>query len=207
MNAEGQLNTSDEDGEEEAEGIPLEGVIGNEDHYHRAEGLIVEEVQIAEGLGMLDINNIDEINIQANGNDLQEIRPNYDEHVAEENNEEEVLQEIHPAFAPILPPQPAPILLRRASTSSLDESSQRTSCKTSNGLNSGLNTSSGSSGRPSYYNQNHPSHVLEKMKDLRDRNELCDVTLVAGGHEVSNIMVAADAAPNLLYLSVKIHIG
>ena len=194
MNAEGQLDT-DEDGEEEAEGIP-EAVVGTDDH-DRAEGAVA---QIVEDLGqqlvedlVLRYNKVDESSNNIRDNDTEEEdRPNNEGGVEDRALQEEVnplerniIQGIHPAFAPMAPP-PAPILLRRASTSSLDESSQRTSCKTSNDLYTDPIGVGGAIGhRPSYQNPNNPGRVLEKLRELRNNNELCDVTLVAGGHEVT----------------------
>ena len=195
MNAEGQLDT-DEDGEEEAEGIP-EAVVGVEDH-DRAEGAVA---QIVEDLGqqlvedlVLRYNKVDGSSNNIRDDTEEENRPNNEGGVEDralqdeqldDNLERNIMQEIHPAFAPMAPP-PAPILLRRASTSSLDESSQRTSCKTSNDLYTDPIGVGGAIGhRPSYQNPNNPGRVLEKLRELRNNNELCDVTLVAGGHEVT----------------------
>ena len=194
MNAEGQLDT-DEDGEEEAEGIP-EAVAGSDDP-NRAEGAVA---QIVEDLGqqlvedlVLRYNKVDGSNMRNNDAQEEEIRPNNEGNVEDRILQEEdgaldrnIIQGIHPAFAPMAPP-PAPILLRRASTSSLDESSQRTSCKTSNDLYTDPigASASGSGHRPSYQNPNNPGRVLDRLRELRNNNELCDVTLVAGGHEVN----------------------
>ena len=192
MNAEGQLDT-DEDGEEGAEGLP-EGVLG-EDNSNRVEGVVLQDAHVLEGLDALSINNADENSTEDDDSQEEYVRPNNEEqiddrilHEDNENIEVEIIQRIHPAFAPVIPPS-APILLRRCgSSSSLDESSQRTSCKTSNDLCADPGAIDGRAGhRPSYHNQNHPNRVLERFKELRNNNELCDVTLVAGGHEVKSI--------------------
>lgn len=182
MNAEGQLDT-DEDGEEEAEGIP-EAVVDDHDSAEGAVAQIVEELgqQLVEDL-VLRYNKVDEPN-NIRDNDTEEENNEGGEEDELDPLERNIIQGIHPAFAPIAPP-PAPILLRRASTSSLDESSQRTSCKTSNDLYTDPIGVGGLGHRPSYQNPNNPSRVLEKLRELRNNNELCDVTLVAGGHEVT----------------------
>ena len=191
MNAEGQLDT-DEDGEEDAEGIPEAVVVTDDpDRPEGAEAQIVEELgqQLVEDL-VLRYNNVDESDNMRDKDTKEENRPNNEggdsSSLPDENDplDRNIIQGIHPAFAPIAPP-PAPILLRRASTSSLDESSQRTSCKTSNDLSTDPIGVGGAIGhRPSYQNPNNPIKVLEKLRELRNNNELCDVTLVAGGHEV-----------------------
>jgi len=189
MNAEGQLDT-DEDGEEEAEGLP-EGVLRDDDH-NGVEGMENQDAQVVEDLVALAINNVDGNSTEDDDTQEDDVRPNNEDPVNDgilqgENVEfeVEVIQRIHPAFAPIIPPS-APILLRRCgSSSSLDESSQRTSCKTISDLYADPRAvASGSGHRPSYHNQNHPYRVLERFNELRNNNELCDVTLVAGGHEV-----------------------
>ena len=189
MNAEGQLDT-DEDLDEEAEGIP-EGVVINNDYDA---GSINEDEQVPEGLGALAINDIQEniLHDEDYQRDDSEPNNNADLNPAEiEQEHNEILnrgadlQQIHPAFAPIVPPA-APIRLRCSSTSSLDESSQRASCKRGDDLCTdhvgSLNSAPGH--RPSYQNHNHAHRVLERFKELRNNNELCDVTLVSGGHEV-----------------------
>jgi len=185
MNAEGQLDT-DEDVEEEAEGVP-EAALGNNE-CNGAEGVVSQDREIDNGLGALALNSVEDDDTQDEEAD-QNIEVGGDDRVrprGQDIHERDIAQGIHPA--PIIPP-PAPILLRRASTSSLDESSQRTSCKTNNDLFSdplhGPSNAEGSSGhRPSYHNPNHPSRVLERLRELRNNTELCDVTLVAGGYEV-----------------------
>merc|ERR1712223_139918 len=185
MNAEGQLDT-DEDVEEEAEGVP-EAALGNNE-CNGAEGVVSQDREIDNGLGALALNSVEDDDTQDEEAD-QNIEVGGDDRVrprGQDIHERDIAQGIHPA--PIIPP-PAPILLRRASTSSLDESSQRTSCKTNNDLFSdplhGPSSAEGSSGyRPSYHNPNHPPRVLERLRELRNNTELCDVTLVAGGNEV-----------------------
>ena len=189
MNAEGQLDT-DEDLDEEAEGIP-EGVVINNDYDA---GSINEDEQVPEGLGALAINNIEENILHDEDYQRDDGMPNNNADLDPAEIEQEQneildrgadLQQIHPAFAPIVPPA-APIRLRCSSTSSLDESSQRASCKRGDDLCTdhigSLNSAPGH--RPSYQNHNHAHRVLERFKELRNNNELCDVTLVAGGHEV-----------------------
>ena len=187
MNAEGQLDT-DEDIEEEAEGVP-EAAIGNNE-YNGAEGVDSQDQEVNNGLGALALNNVEDDDTQDEDTD-----PNIGLRNAEgirqrgqDINERNNSQGIHPGLVPIQQP-PAPILLRRASTSSLDESSQRTSCKTNNDIfvdplqgPSGVEGTSGH--KPSYHNPNHPPRVLERLRELRNNTELCDVTLVAGGNEV-----------------------
>ena len=151
MNAEGQLDT-DEDVEEEAEGVP-EAVLGNNEG-NGAEGGAIHEQVIEDVLNALSIDSGDEddtqeeevgANIEAQGEGRVRQR------VPEIQGRDRVpMNPIPQGFVP-----PA-FLLRRASTSSLDESSQKTSCKTSNELDSDLlqgpSGAEGSSGRgPSYH--------------------------------------------------------
>ena len=187
MNAEGQLDT-DEDVEEEAEGVP-EAAIGNNE-CNGAEGVEDQDREINNGIGALALNNVEDEDTQD-----EEADPNFEVRNAErmrprgpDARERDIVQGIHPGLVPIQQP-PAPILLRRASTSSLDESSQRTSCKTNNDIFSdplrGPSSAEDASGhKPSYHNPNHPPRVLERLRELRNNTELCDVTLVAGGNEV-----------------------
>ena len=195
MNAEGQLDT-DEDVEEEAEGVP-EAALGNNE-CNGAEGVVSQDREIDNGLGALALNSVEDDDTQDEEAD-QNIEVGGDDRVrprGQDIHERDIAQGIHPGLVPIISP-PAPILLRRASTSSLDESSQRTSCKTNNDLFSdplhGPSNAEGSSGhRPSYHNPNHPSRVLERLRELRNNTELCDVTLVAGGYEVCHLLLRFD---------------
>ena len=192
MNAEGQLDT-DEDVEEEAEGVP-EAAIGNNE-CNGAEGVEDQDREINNGIGALALNNVEDEDTQD-----EEADPNFEVRNAErmrprgpDARDRDIVQGIHPGLVPIQQP-PAPILLRRASTSSLDESSQRTSCKPNSGIFSdplrGPSTAEGASGnKPSYHNPNHPPRVLERLRELRNNTELCDVTLVAGGNEVIQNLV------------------
>jgi hypothetical protein len=83
-----------------------------------------------------------------------------------------------------------PLLLRRASISSLDESSQK--CDESKaGFFPLLQSSHG--GRPSYRNPSHPARALDVLQQMRKSKELTDVTLAAGDVEVAahkNVLAA-----------------
>jgi len=187
MNAEGQLDT-DEDVEEEAEGVPEAAIVNNE--CNGAEGVEDQDREIDNGIGALALNNVEDDDTQD-----EEADPTFEVGNAgrmrprgPDARERGIVQGIHPVLAPMQQP-PAPILLRRASTSSLDESSQRTSCKRNSDIFSdplsGPSSAEGASGhKPSYHNPNHPPRVLERLRELRNNTELCDVTLVAGGNEV-----------------------
>jgi len=94
----------------------------------------------------------------------------------------------------MMPPPPPPalrmdstqsgLLLRHASQSSLDESSQK------------IGTKSAGSERPPYRNQAHPGRVVEGMNTMRSAGLLCDVTLVAENLEIpAHKMVLASCSP------------
>ena len=174
MKAEGQPCHENDDAGEEAEGVPEAAHIMDDNNmYEVAEAPETEndpandDHEIGDHLDVGHLPNAllppDEVEDRAAALDA-------------------ALANIHPAFAPAAPP--APILLRHASTSSLDECSQRTSCATATKI-LGLNAGASERGwRPSHKNPTHASRVLEALRELRKKNELCDVTLVAGGREV-----------------------
>jgi len=104
----------------------------------------------------------------------------------------------HAMMAPpppmVMPLMPLPIprmdstqsglLLRHASQSSLDESSQK------------IGNKGGGSERPPYRNQAHPGRVVEGMNTMRMAGLLCDVTLVAENAEIpAHKMVLAACSP------------
>ena len=77
-----------------------------------------------------------------------------------------------------------PLLLRHASVSSLDESSQK--CRgNANANGNPVGNNSGQDGnKPQYKNASHPQRAFGLLSQLRDDSLLTDVTLVAGGCEV-----------------------
>lgn len=78
---------------------------------------------------------------------------------------------------------PRQLLLRHASQSSLDESSQKSG-------------KYGDPKRPPYKNLNHPMKLIEGMNNLRIGGLLCDVTLVADSHEIpAHKMILAACSP------------
>ena len=78
---------------------------------------------------------------------------------------------------------PRQLLLRHASQSSLDESSQKSG-------------KYGEPKRPPYKNINHPLKLIEGMNNLRAGGLLCDVTLVADNHEIpAHKMILAACSP------------
>jgi len=93
----------------------------------------------------------------------------------------------HDLPAVLVMPPPAPpqqLLLRHASQSSLDESSQK------------LLPRAQEPRRPPYRNPNHPTKVVEGMQGMRTAGLLCDVTLVAESVEVpAHKMVLAACSP------------
>jgi len=81
-------------------------------------------------------------------------------------------------------PQPRQLLLRHASQSSLDESSQK------------LGNKNGDPKRPPYKNANHPIKIVEGMNSLRNGGLLCDITLVAESLEIpAHKMILAACSP------------
>jgi len=87
---------------------------------------------------------------------------------------------LHPAVL-----GPAPLLLRHASQSSLDESSQKLAGR-----------QGGEPRRPPYRNPAHPGKVVDGMNGMRVAGLLCDVTLVADNIEIpAHKMVLAACSP------------
>merc|ERR1712223_695007 len=76
--------------------------------------------------------------------------------------------------------QQQPLLLRHASVSSLDESSQK--YRERPGLTSSFGISN--ENRPAYKNVSHPQRAFVQLNCMRDDGILTDVALVASGHEV-----------------------
>merc|ERR1712223_2286824 len=130
-----------------------------------AAGIHVAEVVVAEaGYPVQDQQNVQEalenLNIQGNWN-FQEPAE-----VAQVN---------------VLPnQQQQPLLLRHASVSSLDESSQK--YRERPGLASSFGISN--ENRPAYKNASHPQRAFVQLNCMRDDGILTDVALVASGHEV-----------------------
>merc|ERR1719305_1713774 len=93
----------------------------------------------------------------------------------------------HDLPAVLAMPPPAPphqLLLRHASQSSLDESSQKLAPRATEPR------------RPPYRNPSHPTKVVEGMQAMRQAGLLCDVTLVAENLEVpAHKMVLAACSP------------
>ena len=88
---------------------------------------------------------------------------------------------------------PQPLLLRHASVSSLDESSQK--AHSSNTAGSNL-TGSGQDNRPQYKNSSHPQRAFGQLSCMRDDSLLTDVTLIAAGYEVkAHKAVLASCSP------------
>jgi len=103
------------------------------------------------------------------------------------NNQIDQFAHDHDLPAVLVMPPPAPphqLLLRHASQSSLDESSQKFGSKATEPR------------RPPYRNQNHPGKVVDGMQSMRLAGLLCDVTLVAESVEVpAHKMVLAACSP------------
>merc|ERR1712223_2016713 len=76
--------------------------------------------------------------------------------------------------------QQQPLLLRHASVSSLDESSQK--YRERPGLTSSFGISNDN--RPAYKNVSHPQRAFVQLNCMRDDGILTDVALVASGHAV-----------------------
>jgi len=76
--------------------------------------------------------------------------------------------------------QQQPLLLRHASVSSLDESSQK--YRERPGLTSSFGISN--ENRPAYRNTSHPQRAFVQLNCMREEGILTDVALVASGHEV-----------------------
>lgn len=86
---------------------------------------------------------------------------------------------IHQPLEVEVAPNVQPLLLRHASVSSLDESSQ----KYRGGTVSSFLTSSDTN-RPLYKNSSHPHRAFGQLNHMREDAKLTDVILVAAGHEV-----------------------
>ena len=88
---------------------------------------------------------------------------------------------------------PQPLLLRHASVSSLDESSQKAHSSSTAGSNL---TGSGQDNRPQYKNSSHPQRAFGQLSCMRDDSLLTDVTLIAAGYEVkAHKAVLASCSP------------
>jgi len=155
---------------------------------------VPEDMQHHQFQGVGGIDNAFDIVLEGRGqgnNDMQNLMPFHQDPFNDAEFLHPALPDEHPPEAlamgmdaPPPVPQPRKLLLRHASQSSLDESSQKIGGK------------NGDVKRPPYKNTNHPVKIVEGMNSLRSSGLLCDITLVAENLEIhAHKLILASCSP------------